>query len=178
MCNNKIIITIVISQTTNYQMILFLLRMSISIDLTSNLEARTFRRRMKQIKETFNIINNITVFFFNKHCNTHNVKLVVSFLCLDFPYPRKVHRSYYPHSWLFTRFAARVAQQVQSVKQNLLTLRSTLSCFIPVINIYKYWLPSRFPYQMMFKSFTSNVTGVICAIWTANSFGASQFSPS
>jgi len=44
------------------------------------------------------------------------------------------------------------------------------------INIY--WCPTRFPCQMMFMSFNSNMTGVTYGAGTANPSGAPEFTPS
>ena len=43
--------------------------------------------------------------------------------------------------------------------------------------IYEYWCPTRFPYQMMFVSYSSNTTGVTCGAGTANPYGVPEFTP-
>jgi hypothetical protein len=40
---------------------------------------------------------------------------------------------------------------------------------------YAYWCPTRFPYQMVFVSLSSNTTGVTSEAGTTNTAGASQF---
>jgi hypothetical protein len=46
-----------------------------------------------------------------------------------------------------------------------------------VVFIYVFWCPIRFLYQMMFVSFNSNTTVVACAVGTANSSVAHEFTP-
>ena len=46
-----------------------------------------------------------------------------------------------------------------------------------IVFIYTYWCTTRFKYQMMFKSFNSNSTGVTSGSVTANSIGTSDIIP-
>jgi hypothetical protein len=43
--------------------------------------------------------------------------------------------------------------------------------------IYAYWCPTRFPYQMMFVSFNSDMTGVKCVAEAATPLGYLMLSP-
>jgi hypothetical protein len=45
------------------------------------------------------------------------------------------------------------------------------------VYIYKCWHPTRFPYHMMFVTFTCNTTGVSSGTGTAYLSGASEFTP-
>jgi hypothetical protein len=47
--------------------------------------------------------------------------------------------------------------------------------FMLFVFIYIYWWPTRFPYQMMFVSFSSDTTGVTSGAWTTNPSGAPDF---
>ena len=53
------------------------------------------------------------------------------------------------------------------------------SCFFLMlfVYIYKYCHPTRFPYHMMFVTFTCNTTGISNGAGTAYHSGASEFTP-
>jgi len=73
-----------------------------------------------------------------------------------------------------------MSANISALKQCSIPLDSHLLCceswFIYVICIiYVYWCPTLFPYQMMFVSFKSNAIDVTCGTWTANPFGAPQY---
>lgn len=44
-----------------------------------------------------------------------------------------------------------------------------------IVFIYEWWCPTRFPYQIMFLSFSSNTTNVTSGTGTANPSGAQEF---
>jgi len=88
-------------------------------------------------------------------------------------------------TFIFTCLSGvRVVHVVKCVfSKNDVRFVSTPICCVGVSRImlfvinYVYCCSTRFPYQMMFVSFISNTTGVICGAGTANSFGTPEFTP-